>query len=161
MKKAKLVSVGDVIKSEKFAYGTYEHEIKKKRDGTSRLALDKKLIKVDGGTKSSLVGFVREYKRSGESVSEECDVGAYNSGRGNAYFVVEAARYQGGGSGGGVNDVYPDGWHVEARRLNTSQKYDPNGEVISFYQTGFFNYMVKDPEIVEKMKINFVRGKRK
>jgi hypothetical protein len=161
MTKSELVSVGDVIRSKKFAYGKYNYSIIKNRDGISRLVLNKKLIEVDGETKTSLMGYVREHKRSGEPVWDESDIGSYNLARGKASFVVETARSQGGGIGHGPNDVYPDGWYVEARRLTEDGKYDSEGEVIRFYQTGCFNCMVENPEIVGKMKMSFAREKLK
>ena len=84
------------------------------------------------------------------------NVDATDKTRGRARFVVEATEMTGGGTGHGPGDVYPDGWHVTARRLRDDGAYDPDGEVIRFYQTGCFNCMVEAPSIVGKMAIRFV-----
>jgi len=81
----------------------------------------------------------------------------YDQSRGQAKFVVEEAQMEGGGTGMGPGDVYPDGWAVYARRLHDDGTYDPKGEVIMFYMSGCFNNMVymEDIEIVGKMKRQF------
>jgi len=108
-----LPNVGDVITSPKFAFGYYGDE-------------DKKFIKVDGATENRPVTFyVDEDERVDVAVesgkvppkTRTVELGAYDSGRATAKFVVEKANMQGGGTGHG-RDVYPDGWHVQARRLN-------------------------------------------
>lgn len=56
-------------------------------------------------------------------------------------YVVEDTRHAGGGTGHGPHDVYPDGWEITARRLKDDGSYDPDGEVVRFYQSGSFNCM--------------------
>lgn len=72
--------------------------------------------------------------------------------RNGAYFVVESTGYTGGGTGHGPRDIYPDGRQVLARRLNDDHTYNPQGEVAMFYQTGCFSNMIKNPEVVGKMR---------
>jgi len=149
-----LPNIGDIITSEKFAFGYYEGE-------------DKGLITIDGTTTKRLVTFyVKEEERvttaakSGKvpPKTRTENLGAYDQGRGKSKFVVESANMQGGGTGHGPGDTYPDGWHVQARRLDENGTYDPNGEVICFYMSGCFTCMV-DPinvKVVGKMQMRFV-----
>lgn len=69
-------------------------------------------------------------------------------------YVVETAFSGGGGTGHGPHDVYPDGWYVKARKLK-NKKYDPNGPVISFYQSGSFTAMNLNVPVVRRMAICF------
>lgn len=150
-----LPDVGDIITSSKFAYGYYERE-------------NKKLITIDGRTtKHPVTFYVSEDERlalaakSGKvpPKTRTVELGAHDVSRAKAKFVVEAANMQGGGSTGhGPGDVYPDGWHVRARRLDNNGTYDPNGEVIQFYMSGCFTCMVepKDVQVVGKMQLRFV-----
>lgn len=149
-----LPDVGDIITSSKFAYGYYERE-------------DKKLITIDGTTKKHPVtSYVNEDERvslaakSGKvpPKTRTVELGAYDVSRAKAKFVVEKANMQGGGTGHGPGDVYPDGWHVVARRLNDNGTYDQNGELIQFYMSGCFICMVepKNVRIVGKMQLRFV-----
>jgi hypothetical protein len=144
--KTKRAQVGDVIRSEAFALGVYE--TKRGRDGHEKL--NKKRITVDGITKSQPVGYSNPDTPRGKPTQWlEIETGAYDPSRGKALFVVEKANSQGGSIGGhSPHDVFPDGWHIEARRLREDGTYNPRGEVIEFYQTGYFNCMVP---IVERV----------
>lgn len=65
---------------------------------------------------------------------------SYLSGR----YVVYKTSYDGGGTGHGPHDVYPNGHHVFAERLdNASIKVD-------FYQSGCFTAMLPDLKAVGK-----------
>jgi len=75
-------------------------------------------------------------------VEHELDVDATDESRGTARFRVIAVEMCGGGTGHGDHDVYPSGWRVTAVRV--ADKH----EIIEFYQTGCFNCMVKEPEIL-------------
>lgn len=152
-KSENLPNVGDVITSLKFAFGYYDE--------------DEKSITVDGATKKyPVMSYVSEDERvalaarSGKvsSKTRTVDLGAHDLSRATAKFVVEAANMQGGGTGHGPCDVYPDGWHVRARRLNKDGSYDPKGEVICFYMSGCFTCMIepKDVQIVGKMQMRFI-----
>jgi hypothetical protein len=149
MKPGRLPQVDDIISSPKFAYGY--------RDS------GKTCICVDGTTTVRPVGrYMDEEDRVAlaaktgkippKYIQEE--TGLYDSTRGQARFIVETARSQGGG-GCGQNDPipYPDGWYVLARRLNDDGTFNPAGEVIAFYMTGNFTCMVKpeDVKIVGEM----------
>jgi len=71
-------------------------------------------------------------------------------------YVVERCAMEGGGTGHGSHDVYPDGWHVIARRLSNKNNYDPKGKTIDFYQSGCFTNLKPEVEIVGKMKKVFI-----
>ena len=66
-------------------------------------------------------------------------------------FVVIDTREEGGGTGMGPHDVYPDGHHVFCKRLKNGE-YDENGEEVNFYQTGSFTCMIEDIKPVRHMK---------
>ena len=70
------------------------------------------------------------------------------------YFVVIKTALEGGGTGHGQFDIYPDGHHVYLKRLNNGE-YDKNGDEISFYQSGCFNNIVKDINVVKTMEMSF------
>ena len=138
--------IGDIIRAEEFAFGYHD-------------GLDSRIIDVDGETKSHLV----QYRKSGTPWDEPAeyetvDHGAHDHSRGEALFVVEKAQMQGGGTGHGPHDVFPDGWYVEARRLHDDCSYNSQGEVIRFYQSGCFTCFIPEVEIVGKMRMLFVRG---
>lgn len=72
-------------------------------------------------------------------------------------YVVINTAFTGGGTGMGRNDVYPDGHHVVAKKLNVKGEYTDKGMEISFYQSGCFTAMI-EPEtikVVRKMKMGF------
>lgn len=149
--KSDKVQVGDIITSPHFAFGylNYDYENNK----------PKNIIYVDGYTKhtrnvvATPRGKHRYNPETGEEYTKEVDLGRYDPSRGKAKFVVESAVMCGGGYGHGPNDYYPDGWGVTARRLNDDGSYNPDGELISFYQGGCFNTTLKEPlEVVGKMK---------
>ena len=66
-------------------------------------------------------------------------------------YVVEHARSQGGGTGHGSHDIYPDGWHIRARKLNEDGSYNPTGVEIEFYQSGAFTVVNEDVPVVGKL----------
>lgn len=67
-------------------------------------------------------------------------------------YVVTQARMDGGGTGHGPGDKYPDGYHVVARKLNKDGKYNPNGKEINFYQSGCFSVVNEHVQVVRTMK---------
>ncbi len=72
-------------------------------------------------------------------------------------FVVEEAKMTGGGRAH-ANDVYPDSWHVEARKL-TNTKYNPKAKLIEFTQhTNCYNDVIEGVKQVGRMKktVDFV-----
>lgn len=148
-----LPMVGDVIVSSKFAYGYRNRKAQE-------------VITVDGRTEDHFVTFrmneedrVIAAAKSGKipPKKETVNLGAYDPSRAKAKFVIEIANMEGGGTGHGLGDVYPDGWHVYARRLNADGTYNPNGEVIHFYMSGDFNCKVvaEDVQVVGKMHMQF------
>ena len=88
-------------------------------------------------------------KGSFKLVRSKVDIGgefAYLAGR----YVVYKTTYDGGGTGHGPHDVYPDGHHVFCERIdNRSVKVD-------FYQSGAFTAMIKDIEPVGHAKLQWV-----
>lgn len=71
-------------------------------------------------------------------------------------YVVEEARMDGGGTGHGSHDFYPDGWRVTSRQLD-GDTYNPANPTISFYMTGCFTHLVlpEDIQIVARMTRKF------
>ncbi len=69
-------------------------------------------------------------------------------------YVVTSTKYDGGGTGHGPHDVYPDGWHVTAKKLKQG-KYDQKGKKITFYQSGCFTAMNENVPVIRKMKETF------
>lgn len=71
-------------------------------------------------------------------------------------YIVIRAELEGGGTGHGFHDIYSDGWHVNARKLNPDGSYDPKAETIDFYQSGSFTNMKEKVKLVGKMEQAFV-----
>jgi hypothetical protein len=144
---------GDIIVSSNFAYCVAAHKIEwDEKEQKNVPFVDIKNITVDEYKhREHKIGFLSYYTRKGKSISDTVDVAAFDRSRGLAKFVVEKTAMEGGGTGHGPNDIYPDGWHVFARRLSVENTYDPKGELINFYQSGCFNSLVKDVEVVGKM----------
>jgi len=71
------------------------------------------------------------------------------------YLVVRTA-FDGGGTGHGSHDVYPDGHHVFCKALRDG-KYEEDGDEIDFYQSGSFTCVIRDIKPIRKMKktVNF------
>jgi len=65
-------------------------------------------------------------------------------------YVVTKVTSDGGGTGHGPFDVYPDGHHVWCERVDG--KY-----LVDFYQTGAFTAMIPEIEPVGKAELKFVR----
>lgn len=145
---------GDVLVSEAFAFGYYNDE-------------DRQHIVVDGKTRHHVVSY---YLSEDERVAlaakaeaeppktREVDLGVYDRSRGEARFVVEQARLEGGDQGHGPGDIYPDGWHIAARRLWRDGSYADDGEVIKFYLSGCFTNQLRPEQVavVGRMKKQYV-----
>lgn len=125
--------VGDVIRSDAFASGRRDQ-----RTGVVRI----------GGN------WAVQTKQDGEYKIDPSYDGR-DALRASAEFVVEKACSDGGGTGHGPHDVFPNGWHVTARRLFADGTYNARGEVITFYQSGCFEGMVKEVEFVRSMRLTF------
>lgn len=146
--KEELPQVGDVIVSPKFAYGFYYE----KEDKTAH---------VDGRTTTRIVRniFTEEErlqmtKETGNIPPKYRDeeLGAYDSSRTAAKFVVEEARYtKGGNIHNNADSSFPSGWYVQARRLAEDDKYNPNGEIIEFVMR-WDGIDTEDVQVVGKMK---------
>ncbi|HSH41295.1 MAG TPA: hypothetical protein VK973_04135, partial [Arenicellales bacterium] len=73
---------------------------------------------------------------------------AYLAGR----YVVYKITQEGGGTGHGPNDVYPDGHHVFCERL------DNNSIKVDFYQSGSFTAMIEEIQPVGRAKRQWVES---
>ena len=68
-------------------------------------------------------------------------------------YVVVRASMEGGGTGMGPHDVYPDGHHVTLRKLHQGGSYDPSGEKVDFFQGGCFTAQHDEPiPVVRRME---------
>lgn len=65
-------------------------------------------------------------------------------------YIVTNTTMNGGGTGHGASDVYPDGWEVKA------QKVDDEGVEITLYQSGCFIHTNTDIEVVGKSEKKWV-----
>ena len=141
-----LPQIGDVITSSRFAHGHYESEEDKNTIIVGEVGGYPVTSRISENERMEIAA------RTGEIPPETrtVELGAYDQSRASARFVVESAKMQGGDTG---RDAYPDGWYVEARRLAEDDSYDPNGEIIQFYMSGCFTFMIesKDVEIVDHM----------
>lgn len=60
-------------------------------------------------------------------------------------YVVIKTTSDGGGTGHGPNDVYPNGHHVFCRKIPNGKSYEDNLKVeheVDFYQSGCFTAMI-------------------
>ena len=73
---------------------------------------------------------------------------AYLEGR----YVVYKTAHDGGGTGHGPHDVYPDGHHVYCERL------DDRSVKVDFYQSGCFTAMIPNLQPVGRAERNWVEG---
>lgn len=63
-------------------------------------------------------------------------------------YIVTHVTSDGGGTGMGPFDVYPDGHHVHCERTSDGVKVD-------FYQTGAFTAMIPEIEVVGKAELTW------
>lgn len=70
-------------------------------------------------------------------------------------FVVTKTTFDGGGTGHGQCDVYPNGHHVFCKALKNGE-YDESGIEINFYQSGSFTCMITDISPIRNMTMKFV-----
>ena len=143
-----LLQVGDVFKSKSLIAARHHFD-------TETMKVVKNKIDIKGTSRMSW--FNRWKTEDGVShMKEECvNIGGVDDSRGDAEFVVTATAYSGGGSGHGFNDTYPNGHEVTAKRLSQEGQYDPDGEEVSFYQTGSFCQMLEDVEKTRTMRMSF------
>jgi len=60
-------------------------------------------------------------------------------------YIVTKTTFDGGGTGHGPHDVYPDGHHVFCKKIDSKVRVD-------FYQSGCFTAMIKDIEPIGRAK---------
>lgn len=68
-------------------------------------------------------------------------------------YVVVSAELSGGGTGHGLHDVYPDGWHVTAVPLGTSVEFIPMSRIV-FYQSGCFTSDVMPAPVILTKRVD-------
>ena len=155
MYKTNKANLGDIIMSEKFAFGYYDSQKNPKGYWVPK----KDVITVDGKTREYPVRFTKPGTEWDQKYEKETvEHGAYDESRKLAQFVVESAQMELGGTGHGLGDTFPDGWYVQARRLNEDGSYNSNGELIKFYQSGCSTCLIPEVELVGRMKRIFVRA---
>lgn len=150
----KNLCTGTVIKSEKFAYGYFEHE------GDT-------IITVDGKTKERPVQFcINEEERVTIAIETKrrppkyrvVELSKYDPSRAEAQFVIELAYKE-----QGDDDYYRNGrWYIQARRLNDNKTYNPDAEFIQFYMDVSEGrrdcpFQQNDIHVTGKMQIMFVQ----
>lgn len=67
-------------------------------------------------------------------------------------YIVYKTTFDGGGTGHGINDVYPDGHHVFC------MKADDENIKVDFYQSGCFTAMIENIEPVGKATLKWSAG---
>lgn len=143
MTRTRLPQKGDIIVSKRFIYGYKNYSqpsIIEVGDNSPHHVIGRKM------TDKEIVTYVETHHRMPPDRYIDEDLGVPDQSRGIAKFVVIDGVMSGGGTAQG-NDVYPDGWHVLARRLNNQGLFDPKGEVIAFYMTGCFIGMIPPEEV--------------
>jgi len=128
--KGKPLRVGDVVDLpvgfKVYAAVTYDYE---------------KWEDVDSDTKKKVarVGTTRDVVELGKGLwaNYSCLKNPRTTAQSGEYVVVRAAL-EGGGTGMGPHDIYPDGHHLTLRKLHADGSYDPKGERVDFYQGGCF-----------------------
>lgn len=151
MQSVKLPVVGDVIKSKEFSIGVYGD-------------VKKEYIQVGLSSRTVLSSYSDEERLSAAKEQgkilpslKEIDLNANDDSRGTAEFVVELAKKRGDDMGNNLAESNPRGWLIWARRLNTDGTYDPSGEVIKFYMSGYSPTIEpEEVEIIRQMKMLFV-----
>jgi hypothetical protein len=82
--------------------------------------------------------------RDGKFTSHDVKIGGkYKYLKGE--YVVVKTKMEGGGTGHGPGDIYPDGHHVFCKRAD--------GQKVNFYQTGCFTAMIEDIEPIGHVTI--------
>lgn len=140
-RKKRFLAVGDVFQCSLFADGVYQTEF---QDG-KLVVLKERVLWGKRITQTRWQETERRDDGWERKVDRTTDIDAHDPGRGQARFTVISAHMGGGGTGHGPGDVYPDGWLVEAERL------DGPREVVKLSQSGCFNDVIdaKDIEILE------------
>ena len=126
------VEVGKVYNNHKNFEETIEDSINSMVEDIQELFLDND-IKIE---ESKIANFVKSNipeQKKDQFILEEGE------------FLVTKTTVDGGGTGHGIFDIYPDGYHVFCKALKNG-KYDPNGVEIDFYQSGSFSCVITDLE---------------
>ena len=122
--KALLAEVGYVVRSREFACGYLDP------DG---------VVFIDGESRDT------DIAARFETRPPRIAKGAYDETRGDALFVVEAAREI-------PVEPHVPAWYIEARRLRGDRSYDPNGEQIRFFQRGPADHVIPEVDLVGRME---------
>jgi len=70
-------------------------------------------------------------------------------------FVVTKTLYEGGGTGMGPHDIYPDGHRIYCKKLK-NDKFDEDGTEVNFYQNGCITAVISNIKVIRTMKMKFV-----
>jgi hypothetical protein len=72
-------------------------------------------------------------------------------------FIVVKTSFEGGGTGMGAHDVYPDGHRVFCKKLKDG-KYDDKGIEVNFYQSGCFSAVIEPKQfsVIRTMSKGFL-----
>ena len=81
-----------------------------------------------------------------------CEKGGLNTDFLKGKYVVVKTCFEGGGTGHGVGDVYPDGHHVFAEKIVDELDHKIT---VDFYQSGCFTAMITDITPVGKAKLTY------
>ena len=157
MNRDNLPKVGDVIKSISFVYGERSFDENDKRIKVGRDTPE--YVVRRHLTDDEIAEIVLKTRKmpTGDALWIDEDFGSPDLSRANAEYVVIETKMQGGGTGHGPHDVFPDGWHVVAKRLDAGRKWNSDGEEIEFYMTGCFINMIPPNKVVKvgEMKMSF------
>jgi hypothetical protein len=88
-------------------------------------------------------------RNSNKLTHADVEIGGIHNHLAGKYIVYKTSQ-DGGGTGHGPNDVYPNGHHVFAEDING------NGLKVDFYQTGSFTAMITDISPIAKAKRQWV-----
>jgi len=109
----------------------------------------KRLLK-SGGIKVDLVKFGDILELPQNQRVYHKALGEIILGYRSAHWVVVQTLTEGGGTGHGPHDTYSAGHKVVCR---SSMKISDESGEISFYQTGSFTCMLKEPKVVGEAKL--------
>lgn len=115
-----------------------------------RLLQEGDIIEIPAGmavlTRAPKHFFFENYKGDWSLTDGVVEINGEFSHLAGRYIVVRTVS-DGGGTGHGPHDIYPDGWHVTARSLDHAKGHLGQSPefTIDFYQGGGFNTTTNDP----------------
>ncbi len=144
----KLLSVGDVIEADK-SWRIKDFNSAKRSVTIDQNMTDDGIVCYNGRECSDVTYSGGEVKTLSERVQE---AGLTVQDK---FFLVLIARMEGGSSTGPHNDLvgYPDGHYVVAKECDAKGNVVENGLKAQFYQTGYFNTMVKKTKVIGRRPV--------